>query len=302
MAAWIVRIAITALLFGLILRHVDLGQVGATLGQVEWIWLLPALLLQLLAAAIAAFRWHRIMHVLRFGHSYLFYLRSFFKGMFFNQGLPTSIGGDALRILDVAREGHGKREAFYGVAVDRAAGLIGLLVFNLGAFALWPELLPQQVALPILLLLALGCASFVLFSQLHRVGLLAQLPGARWLHELSQRLSTVFSDLGGWGQQLLLSGWVHFFTVLSVWCVGRGVGLPVGLAAFMVIVPPVLLLTVVPISLAGWGVREGGFIGLFLLVGADEGRVLSMSLLFGLLLIVASLPGLVFYLTGRHRL
>ena len=58
----------------------------------------------------------------------------------------------------------------------------------------------------------------------------------------------------------------------------------------------------VPISLAGWGVREGGMIGLFTLLGADLTLVLSMSIIYGLILIITSLPGLAIYLSGKHQI
>jgi len=88
---------------------------------------------------------------------------------------------------------------------------------------------------------------------------------------------------------------------LAVYFIGIGVGLNYGLLTFLVLVPPVMLLTIAPISLAGWGVREGGMIGLFLLIGADKTLVLSMSVLYGLVLLAASLPGLYLFLMNRQK-
>ncbi|MCG6975798.1 MAG: hypothetical protein LJE56_05235, partial [Acidiferrobacterales bacterium] len=59
--------------------------------------------------------------------------------------------------------------------------------------------------------------------------------------------------------------------------------------------------TIVPISLAGWGVRETGMVGLFLLIGAEKAEVLSMSLIYGLMLVAASMPGMYFFLLGRQQ-
>ena len=67
---------------------------------------LNALALQLASNCVAAGRWRLIMHRIGVPGSFAFYLRSFFKGALFNQGLPTSIGGDGLRILDAARRCH----------------------------------------------------------------------------------------------------------------------------------------------------------------------------------------------------
>ena len=69
---------------------------------------------------------------------------------------------------------------------------------------------------------------------------------------------------------------------------------------FLIAIPPVFLLTIVPISLAGWGIREGAMVGIFMLVGADETKVLAMSILYGMLLIIASIPGAYFWVKSKR--
>ncbi|NOX79829.1 MAG: UPF0104 family protein, partial [Deltaproteobacteria bacterium] len=83
---------------------------------------------------------------------------------------------------------------------------------------------------------------------------------------------------------------------------GVSVGLDYPLTVYLVLVPPVILLTILPISMAGWGVREGAMIGFFLLIGADRSKVLSLSILYGLLALTASLPGLLVYVSQKNRL
>ena len=73
------------------------------------------------------------------------------------------------------------------------------------------------------------------------------------------------------------------------------------LLTYLVIVPPVILFTVIPVSVAGWGVREGAMVTLFAMIGADKAAVLAMSIIFGFILIAASVPGLLVYLQGRHH-
>ena len=90
--------------------------------------------------------------------------------------------------------------------------------------------------------------------------------------------------------------------IIAIFLVGRSVELDYDLMTFLVVAPPAILLTLVPVSLAGWGVREGALIGLFTLVGANKTLVLSMSILYGIVLIIASLPGFYIYLTGRSRI
>jgi len=99
--------------------------------------------------------------------------------------------------------------------------------------------------------------------------------------------------------QLGLSVLIHLLAMTAFYVLGVNVGLAYPLNVYLVLVPPVVLLTILPISLAGWGVREGAMIGFFLLVGADYSRVLTFSILYGLLALASSLPGLLVYLIQK---
>ena len=83
---------------------------------------------------------------------------------------------------------------------------------------------------------------------------------------------------------------------------GHGAGLHYPLQVYLALVPPAVLLTILPVSLAGWGLREGAMVGLFLLVGADKSMVLTFSIVYGLVNLIASLPGLAVYLGQRQEL
>ena len=298
----VLRLVITLLVFVLIFRNIELSDVLDTmLSASPWLLLL-GLGMQLLSTLLASYRWKKVMQRLRFGQDFRFYLRSYFKGSFFNQGLPTSVGGDALRVLDVARTGHRKRDAFYGVAVDRGLGLAGLLLFNLLAHWLAPQLLPAPIFWLLNAIAIGGLSGFVLLHWMQRLNWLEQWGPSRVLRRIAQRLATVLATARDWLQHAGLSLAIHLLTLLAIFAIGNAVGLEFSLLTYMVIVPPVILLTLIPISLAGWGVREGGMIGLFALVGGEQTLVLSMSILYGMTLIVSSMPGLYAYLSGKHAL
>ena len=123
-----------------------------------------------------------------------------------------------------------------------------------------------------------------------------------FLGRLSERYFQVYSSVKSVGVQLGLSILTHLLALTAYFMIGRGVGLDFSLQVYLVLVPPVILLTILPISLAGWGVREGAMVGFFLLVGADKSKVLSFSILHGLVALVASLPGLAVYLTQKNKL
>lgn len=295
------RLLVTLLILGLIFRSINIGSVLSVINKVNLPLLGLALLFQLLSTLLAGYRWNLVMHRLQFGNRAGFYIRSYFKGSFFNQGLPTSIGGDAIRVIDVAVTGFRKRDAFKGVFIDRVLGLVGLLLLNLVANALQPDLLPTGLFYILNLLVLGGVIGFVMLVFIHRLHWLNQWRISRFLLSISAQLKSVMQNLRDTSMQMGLSLSIHILSMINIFLIGRSVGLDYGFLTFTIIVPPVILLTLVPISLAGWGVREGAMIGLFTLVGANKSIVLSMSILYGIILVVASLPGLYVYLQSKHH-
>ncbi len=298
----VLRIVITLLIFGLIFRSIDFDGVTQSIQNIVPRLLLLGILFQLLSTTLAAYRWSLVMRPLGYEQSFGFFLKSYFKGTFFNQGLPTSIGGDAIRVLDVARKQGRKRDAFNGVFIDRVLGLVGLLLLNLLANAINPDLLPHGVFITVNLLIASGILGFIVLFYLQRLAWLDRWRVTRLFQTISSRLSVVLPGPRELGSQLALSVAVHFLALMAIFLIGRSVELEYDLLTFFIVVPPVILLTLIPLSLAGWGIRESAMIGFFTLLGADKVTVLAMSIVYGVVLILASLPGLVVYLKGRYSL
>jgi uncharacterized protein (TIRG00374 family) len=297
-----VRVVVTLMLFWLIFRSVDVQELIDSYRDIVPRLLMLGVVFQLLSTTLAAYRWYLVMRPLGYEQGFGFYLKSYFKGAFFNQGLPTSIGGDAVRVLDVARLGERKRDAFIGVFIDRVLGLVGLLLLNLVVSLFNPALLPQGLFLTINVLISLGLLGFVALFLLQHWQLLTRWRVSRFFYKISQHLAMVLATPRQSLVQLLLSVAVHFLSMLAIFLIGRSVELDFSLTTYLVVVPPAILLTLIPLSLAGWGIREGALIGLFTLLGADKVTVLSMSILYGIVLIVASLPGLLVYLKGKHHI
>lgn len=299
MVSALIRLAITAAMLFFILRAINLQEAVTTFSHARPDLLLAALLMQFGSTAVAAYRWQLLMHNLGFGQPLGFYWNSYFKGMFFNQALPTSIGGDAVRVLDVARRGFRKRDAFYGVAIDRLAGLGALVSLAFMAYVLNPSLLPQEAYQPILLLIAASLAGLLCSSLPRRMAWLDRYPKLVFIKTISMKIHQAFARQR---LQLLISSLlVPLLAMLGFFASGKALGLPFDLMTYFAIVPPALMLTIIPISIAGWGVREGALVGLFSLIGANKSAVLMMSLLYGLMLIVVSLPGLVIFMHGRRQ-
>jgi uncharacterized protein (TIRG00374 family) len=300
--SYLIKLSISAGLLLLIIRTVNLDETLTSLSLVPPAFFIGALCLQLASTSIASYRWFLIMRRLGSKDTFIFFLKSYFKGTFFNQGLPTSIGGDGIRIVDYSRVSGSTLDAFCGVFIDRFAGLAGLLILNICALSFSGELLPQQIRYLLFSVLLLLLLFLVALFYPRRIKFFTANRWFSMIGQLSERYWQVYSSPLSIAAQLGLSILIHLCAMTAIYFLGTGVGVNYPLTVFLVLVPPVILLTLLPISLAGWGIREGAMVGFFLLVGADKTRVLSFSVLYGIIVLLHSLPGLVVYLAQKNKL
>ena len=186
--------------------------------------------------------------------------------------------------------------------IDRVIGLAGLLLLNIAALLINHRLLPAPVYLPLLGVMVLLFLGLIILYFLRKVPLFLGHNLLGYLGRLSARYHQVYSSSAAILLQTGLSVLTHLLSMTVFFLLGNGLGLHYPLQVYLALVPPVVLLTILPVSLAGWGIREGAMVGFFLLIGADKATVLSLSILYGLINLAASLPGLAVYLGQKSRL
>ena len=189
-----IKLAITGLLLFFIFQQIDFQQTRQQIASISPLVLPAALVLQIASNTVAAGRWFLIMRRIGFDRPFSFFLKSYFKGAFFNQGLPTSIGGDGLRILDCARTGP-TEDAFSGVFIDRIIGLAGLLLLNIIALAGNRTILPHKITILLFTILLLMLTAIIGLYFLRRLPFLARWRYLAYLTRLSERYYQVYSTL-----------------------------------------------------------------------------------------------------------
>jgi uncharacterized membrane protein YbhN (UPF0104 family) len=283
--------------------RVDWGQVGSAFIHLNASLWLVAVGLYALTQAVSSIRWQLLAQALGFGGSWRHYLAFYYIGMFFNLLLPTSVGGDVVRTwylsnLDGPAPGAGRGiSAFLSVFADRANGLFVLIMLACVATACCPIALPTWITWAVATLGGtsfLGVAVLPLLSRWTpplagrpRLGRLADGAGRYLRHPGVLILATVLSIL------------VQVANVVLVWLIGRALGLPVPALYYGVLVPLVSVLTLLPVSLNGMGVREAGTVLLLAPLGVSPSAAVTLSLLTFAVFTVASLGGVGFYLFGH---
>lgn len=297
------KAAISVLLIWFLLDRVDVTKVVARARTLDTVDAMLCLIVLAVQTGLVTVRWWLVARITDTALGLPAALRILLIGMFFNQTLPSSVGGDAVRVWLVTREGSSLGKAVNVVLCDRVLALV-VLVGLIGATlpAIYARVDDEATRVALAALVGFGA-----------IGLIGFLIAGEGLARLLQRwrFSRPFGNLASDFRRLFtrpaaiaplaLSAVIHLLTVFTVMLLAWGLGIKAGFFDGMMIVPTVVLLTTLPISVAGWGVREGAMVAGFGLIGVPADGALALSVLFGLATIVISLPGGIVWLAGRSR-
>ncbi|MEE4376878.1 MAG: lysylphosphatidylglycerol synthase transmembrane domain-containing protein [Candidatus Competibacteraceae bacterium] len=293
---WVVILAkalVSVGLIGWILRQVDLPDLVNQMNRLKPSTLAVALsgaaIVLMMQGPILAWRWARIATRL---HSPLCFTKATqitFVGLFFNQTLPTSIGGDAVRVWLAHRQGLSLRYAANSVLLERLSGLLTLVVMMTVALPLiWSDIAHLPVRFLFVAALPLALFGIVMLwwsANLRRRATLNAVIA------LATDMRRILSAPGLTLELLALGVLSNLLVVGGIYVFGVAVGMSLTVGQYLGLIPAVILCTVVPISIAGWGLREGAMIVLLGSAGVSTEMGLLVSVLFGLALILAALPG-----------
>lgn len=296
------KIAVSIALLAAVSRSMDFDGVVSILLRIPVSAVAAAVLLIALQTFVQGARWWLVLSVISGPMPLARVVRLTFVGVFFNQVLPTSVGGDAVRVWQVQRGGVRVQTAIKSVLLERIWGVLVLSFLVAGGLLYLGERIDNApLRLGLIATLPLGLCGVALMTSFdllpqafHKrplLGSLARLGGdARRLFLAPALASRLF----------LLSIIGHVLSALVVYTLAAGLRLDLPVWVCLAIVPSVLLATLIPLSFAGWGLREGAMIVLLGYLGTAPDAALAVSLVFGVAMIIAALPGCLFWLQWRE--
>lgn len=306
----ILRVAISAALVAWVLHRSPLGEVREALRSADLRFVLLALALNPLGYWASVSRWRLLIRSQGGDAPFGFLVRSFLVGVFFNNLLPSTIGGDAIRAIDTARSGVGRAAAVAIVAVDRFVGLLALMLFAGVGLLLSGHLTDRVPALYGWVAggaAALGLVAALLFLPSRRApDLLARignrLPG-RWGGPFN-RVSGAFFAFQGRGDVLAkafaYSLALQTLVVLNGWLLAKALHVPIPLPYFFLIVPLAVFVMMVPVSINAIGVRENVWAFFFAAFGIAAAKAVALAWLdYGLVLLQAIVGGVLYLFRAK---
>jgi uncharacterized membrane protein YbhN (UPF0104 family) len=307
-----VKISISLILLSVLFSRIEVSRLWVIARRASILWLLAAMLLFCVTVLAATWRWHLLLRAQRVTVRRRTLFASFLVANFFNNFLPSNIGGDVIRIADTAKPAQSKTLATTVVLVDRGLGLLGLvLVAALGATAagtthhatgpIWPALLWVGF-----LLAAIASAPAVLAPA--GFGRLLQPLTVFHPEWVGDRIDTITAVLVRFRQSpRALAGcfggavFVQATIVVFYFVVAYALHLQVSIWDLTVVVPVSLIMQMLPLSISGFGVREATFSFFFTRIGQPIESALLLSLVAQALVMLFSLTGAAVYVARGHR-
>ncbi|MHB8623809.1 MAG: lysylphosphatidylglycerol synthase transmembrane domain-containing protein [Sulfuricaulis sp.] len=268
---------------------------------------LLAIILMLASYLMGSIRWWLLLrHAVNAVH-YTRILSSYFLGIFFNNILPTTMGGDVARTLHLSIRGINTKALIGSALIDRAIGLFTTLVFGLICISLSSEIaLNYRDRLILLGATIIGTMGIFIFFSTHFLKLTQRMVAAyqhtRIRKFLLETIQLCHSYKSAWVSLLAATGLtvlIQSAVIAAYYLLGKTIGITLSPITYFGIIPLVFLAGAVPISLGGIGVRESVLVGLLVILGVNTQLAITLSLLYLFVLLVSSIPGALVMLSIR---
>jgi len=306
------KLSVSAILLGVLFWRIDFGSLWATARTASVSWLFGALLVYGVVVAASVWRWHLLLVAQGVDIAVSRLVSSYLVALFFNNFLPSNIGGDVIRIRDTARPAGSKTLATTVVLVDRALGLMALVL--VAAFSATLVAGSRRAAMPIWpswlwagFLIGAAASAPAVLSPAGFGRLLQPLTvfHPEWVGERIEKLTSVLSRFRDRPVALAacFSGaiFVQATIVVYYFIVAYALHMQVTFWDLAVIVPLSFVVQMLPVSLNGFGVREATFAAYFRGIGQPIESAVLMSLVAAAGVMLFSLSGAgVWFARGHH--
>ena len=301
----VIKCVVSAALICWILGDTSLGEVFTAVSSANIPLLLLAISLDSVGCFLTACRWRRLLKAQGVDASMQFVLKSCMVGVFFNNILPSTIGGDAIRAYDCWRLGLSKACAVAVVFVDRFLGLVALMLFVLYALVAFNQLM-ANLPLPYVWVLLGAAGMFVvvwtIFTPSQQISALIGnigLPLSQKLQNVLNKIVNGFLAFRGRKDALAtalgLSLILQLNVVLQYYLIAKALGFPISLHVFFLIIPLAIFTMMIPVSINAIGIRENVLAFFFAMFGVSKSEAIAFAwLLYGIAIFWGSLGGIVY--------
>ncbi|MDD5059992.1 MAG: lysylphosphatidylglycerol synthase transmembrane domain-containing protein [Candidatus Omnitrophica bacterium] len=308
----LLRIAVSFLLLFLLFKFnkIDTKELFQEIKSADKFFLAAGFVIFFAVYLFGFLRWKMLLNAVGISIPLKKLISSFSAGVFFSIFLPSTIGGDLIKTADLAGHTKKAKEVFATVFLDRLSGYAGLVCVILLSLLLGRDLVLDKFVLnsvsmivTILIIILLVLFNSFIYSKITRF---LNTPGCAKLKDIIKNLHQEIHVFRNRKKvlkvNLLLSFFIQLINPISIYFIGLALGIKINFIYFLVFLPIIGAITLLPVSIGGLGLREYLFVLYFAKAGVIEQRAIAMSLLsFSFVVLYAAIGGLIYVFTIHHR-
>lgn len=307
---WIRLLAVGLILWWVIEKN-GRGQIVESLLSADPVWVGLAGGIFFLSIVLGAYQWYLLLRFQGIDYGYLAGFRTYYAGMFLNNFLPGTVGGDALRVYQVHKTVEGLGKAVAATFLDRLMGFFALSCMSVAAvgLTLWKGTLDQSVfrhllyAVGVVFACFMAVLGFLLSRRLSSVAdAFIRWTGMKWLADAYAKVQETLRAYHARRRQMAFVVAVSFVVqtlrIAVHWACSMSLGMDVDPAFFFTFIPIIALVGVVPINVGGWGLPQSLGTYLYTLPGVIGGAMAGPEAAAAALAFLPSVTGLVVMLGG----
>lgn len=309
------KLFISILVLFLLLNKINIDAFSQVIINIEWIYLFFSLFIYLFAQAICALKWKILANSLGITLPLKEFIAYYFIGMFFNLFLPTSIGGDISKCYYLVKRKHKWSHTIVSILGERLAGAISMaMILVIGTVflrnhsisikaiaAIKTVILSISFSPKFIVLILIVILTLIILKITHLLPDSRYLLSHSWINQIREHFSPVFTSL--WKMPAVIFkaiglGLVFQLLIILIHIlIGYSLALTIPFLYYFIVYPIADLISFLPFSFNGIGLREWSYTYLLGLIGIPQEKAFGFSLLwFSILLLSSLLGGIVFTL------
>ena len=305
----VLKVLLSVLLFAYVVAKVSPGHVWATMRNADPGLLLLAAGLFLFSSLVGSWLWGRLLRAQGVAIPYSKAASYYFVGLFFNNFLPSNVGGDITRISDASKHADRMTSVFSATLMERLIGVVSIgFLAVVASFAALSRLHLVAVAWTTLAVFLIALGLFVSVFYRGALEFLERPFRALGWTRIARGLGRLLDDLHGFRTErgalfvvFLASTVVQISRIVVHYIVGLALGVKISVAYYFLFVPVLAALISLPISLNGIGVREGAAVVLFQMAGLSREQSFAIPFLTYVIAVLISLLGGLIFVSRTPR-
>lgn len=256
---------------------------------------------------LAAGRWQLLLSALGVKISFPEVFYAFFSGLFFNLFFPSFVAGDVFRSLSISHCHGSKKKVASSVLMDRYSGTVGLVLIVLISYLLGRNILPDPRVLVAIAVISAG-SLFLSLAIFNRAFFLFLTKVFRKNPKIEEKIISFHDQLyffkkkpGVFLGSLVFSLLIQLLVPISFFLTARAFGVTLSILYFLILVPIIMVIALIPITIAGAGTREASSVYFFSLIGISKSIGLGISLFNLILSVFLGILGGILYVGIYHR-